>query len=138
MQGLISTSHHIIPMLVIYLIVIFAVVLVRRQILKNYPSLVKLTIRISKVIFGVLTLGIILIIIIVLGFLSNPFEREQIKTISTATIDQEFKDAKSNEITEINKEVVNRSHIEKEIEATKDNQKALEDSKNIFKDTEDL
>lgn len=133
MTGIISTLHHIIPILAIYFIIILIVVFVKGQVLKTQQEIEPLVTQISKIIFRVLTAGTILMIIIVLGFLSNPFEREQIKTISPAIINQEFKFKSSNEIVKINEEVVNKKHIEKEAEAIKNNQKAVEDSKNIFK-----
>jgi len=89
--------------------------------------------KISKILFGATSTVAILTIVLVLGFLSNPFERVEIKTINTSSIDESFTPKSSDEISRENKDITQKQHVEKEIKATTDNQKAFEDSKNIFK-----
>ena len=133
MTGLISTIHHIGPILLIYLFSLLFWFLVKRQIVKIWPSTMTFMPKISKILFGATSTVAILTIVLVLGFLSNPFERVEIKTINTSSIDESFTPKSSDEISRENKDITQKQHVEKEIKATTDNQKAFEDSKNIFK-----
>jgi len=133
MIGPISTIHHIGPILLIYFITLFVIFLIKKQIIKFCPKTISIVTLISKITMIAVTIAMVLTVVIVFGFLSNPFERAKIKTISPAIIDETFNPKPLNEIRMENEEVINKKHIEKEVEATTDNQKAFEDSKNIFK-----
>lgn len=78
------------------------------------------------------TILAIIVITLAILFMTNPSERKEIKTIPEAQIESNFKEPSKSEIEESNKDVIEKKHLEKEREATEDNNKAMEEATEIF------
>lgn len=135
MTGLLSTVSHIFPIVFIFIISALGVFFIRRQLLKHFTDekTQKIITKAYKAILGGMIAAVALIVFIVLVFLSNPLERANIKTNTAAMVDNSYIDKTREEINKTNKEVVERKHIEKETEATNDNERAFAESKELFK-----
>lgn len=133
MHGLQSTLNHIIPIIVIYILFCLVMWFVKSEVLKKADDNRRKQI-ISSYKDAVRWAGILcfIIIVAVLGFLSNPFEREYIRTINLSEPSESYEPPTIVEIDVINEEAENAKHIEKEEEAEQDNTNALNKSKELF------
>ena len=133
MHGLQSTLNHIIPIIVIYILFCLVMWFVKSEVLKKADDNRRKQI-ISSYKDAVRWAGILcfIIIVAVLGFLSNPFEREYIRTINLSEPSESYEPPTIVEIDVINKEAESTKHIEKEEEAEQDNTNALNKSKELF------
>ena len=136
--GLITAiQSHIATVIIIYIQLLFIFILAYKFFLnRSEKNTVKKKItKAFKAVLKAITIIFILIIISILLFLSNPFERAEIKTIKEIVVDDTYHELIKTkpEINKLNKEVIEQKHKENEKEASDDNMEAFNKSKQLFK-----
>lgn len=140
MQGLISMLPHIITVILIYLAILIIAQIVKRSMLKSIGVVkgMKGFIKkrgISRIVSLVniwATGAMVVVVVLIVLFLSNPFERSHVPTIAEAAIDESFQEPTKAKIATSNKEVIKKKHLEKEQEAETDNAAAMKEAANLF------
>ena len=137
MTGLLSTLGHILPICSLWLFAMILIGIVRIFFLKKVPEPNRVLVNkiIRYVICGITAVAFIYISGVLL-FLSNPLERKNIKTIPEATVSESFKEQTKKEVEVLNRELEEGKHIEKGVEAERDNTQAMEEASKIFGEAE--
>ncbi len=139
MDGFISMlQNQMVPITLIYIALIIGTHIVKRCLLKSIgnddsiKTIKEFCLKAAR-IANICAIGIYVItIIVVIFFLSNPMVRTNIKTTTSATVDETFKPPTKDEISTSNKEVIQNKLLIKEQEAEADNKKAMESAADIF------
>jgi len=148
MTGLISTLPHIITVAALWLVVVVIAQIVKAGVFRGMDTVqgddetkkqnderkknVKKVVSLVNIGSTAVAVSVILLVVV---FLSNPYERthEGIKTTTPAVVDESFKEPTKAEIEKSNKEVTEKKHKEKEEAAERDNKAAMEEAEDIFR-----
>lgn len=135
MIGIISTIQHIAIIVLLWLFSFIVVFIIKKNAIKYIKKKkeIKRVKKIAAIVNTIFSTIAIIIIISVVLFLSNPFERTEIKTIKESIVDDSFISTTKDIINQTNKEVIEKKHLEKEEEAEQDNINAMKEAKKLFK-----
>ena len=138
MVGLFSTIPHIVTIILLWLVAMVILWGFKRFMVK-YAE-IDFEYNLDKVVRAtryLITSAAFVSIILVVFFLSNPFERAEIKTIPKAEVEESFTPPSLDSINNTNKQAVSEKSNENWKEAEEDSYKAMEKADDIFKDPYD-
>ena len=138
MSGILDNIvFNVIPIIVVLFVMLMTIKLFSIIIMKIFKDANKAKVdKITKVIMSCAVLIGIAVIALSVAFLSNPFERKNAKTITSAVVDESYVAPSTNEIATSNKESVTTKDKENKESAATDNTKAMEDALKLFDDVE--
>ncbi len=134
--GITGIFPHLMAIFFLWLLALFIVRAIKQNALSNtsISTTNETVIKASRIGYGAITSIAAIFAVVVILFLTSPFERnyDEMSRIAPAEVDESFTAPSKEEVDLSNEVSVKRKAEEKHSEAKRDNRQAMEDAANLF------